>query len=113
MHNRRRYVRIKAALRFTFAWADGFEVYRTMDVSAGGARVYQSDKNGRRPAPGTQGECAFALDGVELRTVAVVVRHHRDGFAVRFLQLSQAQERSVVAWVFRQEALALSRRIPA
>jgi c-di-GMP-binding flagellar brake protein YcgR len=113
VENRRRFVRIPAQLRFTFAWPEGFELYRTVDVSAGGARVVHHVMGSPRPRPGTTGECAFNLDGVELRAAAVVVREHRDGFAVRFCALSQAQERRIVAWVFRQEALALSRRIPA
>jgi hypothetical protein len=58
-------------------------------------------------------EAAFVLDGVEVRTEATVVRALNDGFAVRFRSLSQSDESRVVAWIFRQEALALSRRIPA
>ncbi len=114
MSNRRRFVRIRASLRFTFAWgAQSFELYRTVDLSAGGARVIHHVIGSARPPRGAEGECAFNLDGVELRTRAVVVRDHRDGFAVRFRWASRAHEDRVVAWVFRQEALALSRRVPA
>ena len=45
--------------------------------------------------------------------MAVVVRERPDGFAVRFRGLTQAQDRRIVAWVIRQQAMALSRRIPA
>jgi c-di-GMP-binding flagellar brake protein YcgR len=113
MENRRRFVRIRAALRFTFSWPGAFELYRTIDVSAGGARVVHHVMGSPRPRPGTEGECAFVLDGEELRATAVVVREHPDGFAVRFRGLTQAQDRRIVAWIFRQEAMALSRRIPA
>ena len=114
MKNRRGTVRIKASLRFTFSWGeDCFELYRTVDVSAGGARVVHHVIGSPRPPLGTEGECAFVLDGVEVRTKAVVVREHRDGYAVRFRALSQANESRLVAWIFRQEALVLIRRIPA
>lgn len=124
VENRRRNVRIRAGLRFTFAWSDGkdpvtdeprefFELFRTVDVSAGGARVTQHVANGLRPRIGVTGQAAFVLDGVEVRTEATVVRALHDGFAVRFRSLSQPDESRVVAWIFRQEALALSRRIPA
>lgn len=107
-------MRIKASLRFTFAWGeDAFELYRTVDVSAGGARVVHHVIGSPLPPVGTEGEGAFVLDGVEVRTKAVVVREHRDGFAVRFRSLSQANESRLVAWIFRQEALVLIRRIPA
>ena len=124
VENRRRNVRIRASLRFTFAWSDGkdavtdeprefFELFRTIDVSAGGARVTQHVSGGLRPRVGVTGQAAFVLDGVEVRTEATVVRALNDGFAVRFRSLSQPDESRVVAWIFRQEALALSRRIPA
>jgi hypothetical protein len=41
------------------------------------------------------------LDGVEVRTKALVVRELRDGDAVRFRARSQANERRIVAWVLR------------
>lgn len=124
VENRRRNVRIRAGLRFTFAWSDGkdpvtdeprefFELFRTVDVSAGGARVTPHIANGLRPRIGITGQAAFVLDGVEVRTEAMVVRAVGDGFAVRFRSLSQPDESRVVAWIFRQEALALARRIPA
>jgi c-di-GMP-binding flagellar brake protein YcgR len=114
VRNRRSTVRIKASLRFTFSWSeDCFELFRTVDISAGGALVVHHTVGSPRPAVGTSGECAFVLDGVELRTKALVVRETHDGFAVRFSALSQANESRLVAWIFRQEALVLIRRIPA
>lgn len=105
MSNRRRDVRFRASLRFTFAWDDGFELFRTLDVSAGGARVTHHVLNSPRLPVGVVGEAAFVLDGVEVRTQARVVREHRDGFAVVFVGLSQEGERRIVAWIFRQEVL--------
>ncbi|MBE2251435.1 MAG: PilZ domain-containing protein [Myxococcus sp.] len=113
MSNRRRDVRIKASLRFTFAWDEAFELFRTVDVSAGGARVVHHASGSPQPPLGAEGECAFVLDGVEVRALAVVVREAADGFAVRFRALSPSTEQRIVAWIFRQEALALLRRIPA
>lgn len=113
VENRRRNVRIRASLRFTFAWGEDFELFRTVDVSAGGARVVHHVLDSPRPPRGTVGECAFVLDGEEVRSEGVVVRELADGFVVKFVRVSQATERRIVAWIFRQEALALSRRIPA
>lgn len=111
MNNRRSDVRIRASLRFTFSWGeDAFELFRTVDVSAGGARVVHHVIGSPRPAQGTTGECAFVLDGQELRCEARVIRTEPDGFAVRFLGLTQPQESRIVAWIFRNEAL---HRIPA
>lgn len=114
MRNRRKDVRIRASLRFTFAWGDDrFELFRTLDLSAGGARVVWHDGAGVGPLAGAEGECAFVLDGAEVRARAVVVRETKDGFACRFVGLSQPNETRIVAWVFRQEAQALIRRVPA
>lgn len=111
MKNRRADVRIRANLRFTFSWGpDAFELFRTVDVSAGGARVVHHVIGSPRPELGVVGECAFVLDGQELRCVAQVIRIDRDGFAVRFLGLTQVQESRIVAWIFRNEAL---HRVPA
>lgn len=111
MENRRADVRLRASLRFTFAWGDdAFELFRTVDVSAGGARVVHHVIGSPRPALGTEGECAFVLDGRELRARAKVIRHQPDGFVVRFLELTQPQESQIVAWIFRHEALS---KIPA
>ncbi len=111
MENRRADVRLRASLRFTFAWGeDSFELYRTLDLSAGGARVVHHVLGSPLPAVGIEGECAFVLDGQELRALARVIRHHPDGFVVRFVELTQPQESRIVAWIFRQEALS---KIPA
>lgn len=109
MSNRRRAVRFRASLRFTFSWDEGFELFRTFDISTGGARVLHHVMASPRIRIGTHGEAAFVLDGVEVRTEAVVVRELDDGFAVRFVSIDQTAERRIAAWVFRQEVLWLRR----
>lgn len=113
MGNRRRFVRVRARLRFTFAWGEQFELYATEDVSASGALVRRVEPPLTLPGLGAEGECAFTVDGAEVRTGARVVRVARDGFAVRFLGLPRGLEDKLVAFVFRMEAQALSRRMPA
>jgi c-di-GMP-binding flagellar brake protein YcgR len=99
--NRRRFFRVKASLRFTFAWEGGFELFRTVDLSAAGAMVVRTE--GVLPAVGTVGECAFNLASMEIRTGAKVMRVEGDRFAVEFTGLSRAHEDQICAWVFRQE----------
>ncbi len=100
--NRRRLFRVKASLRFTFAWEGGFELFRTVDVSAGGAFVSRAD-GAVLPALGVVGECAFNLESMEIRTAARVVRVEADGFGVVFEGLARAHEDRVCGWIFRQE----------
>lgn len=111
--NRRRFVRVRARLRFTFSWGDRFELYATQDLSASGALLVRHLPQSDLPPLDASGECAFNLDGVEIRSEARVVRVTRDGFAVRFTSLSARLEDRIAAWVFRAEARALSRRMPA
>jgi len=113
MGNRRRFVRVRARLRFTFAWDEQFELYTVEDVCASGVLVRRTEAPLTLPALGAVGECAFAIDASEVRTQARVVRLTRDGFAVRFLGLSRTTEDTLVAWVFRREAQALAGRMPA
>ncbi|MDP2275325.1 MAG: PilZ domain-containing protein [Archangium sp.] len=100
--NRRRFFRVRASLRFTFAWEGGFELFRTVDLSASGAFVIRGDE-AVLPALGVVGECAFNLESMEIRTAARVVRVSADGFGVVFEGLSRAHEDRVCGWIFRQE----------
>lgn len=102
--NRRRFFRVRASLRFTFAWADGFELYRTLDVSGCGALVRIPPMR-EVPVPplGTLGECAFNLESMELRAAARVVRVSKSSFAVDFVDLKPAQQDRICGWAFRQE----------
>jgi hypothetical protein len=113
--NRRRFARVRATLRFTFDWDEHFALFRTLDLGASGALVMRHDPEGPEgplPGMGVEGQCAFNLDGVEVRCQARVVRAIFDGFAVRFLDLPRSMEDSLVAWAFRMEVQALARRIP-
>jgi c-di-GMP-binding flagellar brake protein YcgR len=101
--NRRRFFRVRARLRFTFAWEGGFELFRSVDVSACGAYVVQHVPNCPLPLAGQQGECAFNLESMEIRCLATVVRSSANGFAVRFESVSRAHEDRICGWVFRQE----------
>jgi c-di-GMP-binding flagellar brake protein YcgR len=111
--NRRRFARVRVNLRFTFAWDEHFALFRTLDVGASGALVVRHDADSPLPELGAVGQCAFNLDSAEVRTEAKVVRLVNDGFAVRFEGLPRSLEDRLVAWVFRMEAQALSRRMPA
>jgi c-di-GMP-binding flagellar brake protein YcgR len=113
--NRRRFVRVRATLRFTFAWADAdgtshFELFRTIDVSASGVQLVCHVVGGAVPSVGVRGEGAFNVDSTEVRCEAEVVRLTDEGFAVRLQRLPRQLEDKVVAWVFRTEALRMSRR---
>lgn len=110
--NRRRFARVRARIRFTLSWGEHFELYATEDVSASGARLARHLPQSPLPPADTVGECAFNLDGTEVRCEARVVRVSRDGFAVRFQGLSRQLEDRIAAWAFRMEARALSRRMP-
>jgi hypothetical protein len=112
MMNRRRFVRVRAHLRFTFSWGDRFELYTTDDVSGSGALVRQTQPEVPLPALASEGECAFTVDATEIRTPARVVRVSGSTFAVRYLGLTRPHEDRLAAWVFRLEAQALSRRMP-
>jgi c-di-GMP-binding flagellar brake protein YcgR len=101
--NRRRYFRVRAGLRFTFAWEQGFELFRTVDLSASGAYVERHVPASPMPERGVLGECAFNLQSMEIRCVATVVRATADGFAVRFVELPLRMEDRICGWVFRQE----------
>lgn len=101
--NRRSFFRVRASLRFTFAWEGGFELFRTADVSACGASVVVALPTGALPPVGTEGECAFNLESMEIRVTARVVRASARGFAVRFDPLPRAQEDRICGWAFRQE----------
>lgn len=106
--NRRRFFRVHANLRFTFAWDNGFELYRTIDLSASGAYVQRSEPSNALPTLGTRGECAFNLESMEIRAPAQVVRVVPNGFAVRFNSMTHAQEDRVCGWIFRQETRRVS-----
>jgi c-di-GMP-binding flagellar brake protein YcgR len=101
--NRRNFFRVRASLRFTFAWEEGFELFRTVDVSACGAYVLRHVPAGALPTLGTIGECAFNLESMEIRVAAKVVRVSSNGFAVRFDELPHAKQDRICGWVFRQE----------
>jgi hypothetical protein len=101
--NRRNFFRVRASLRFTFAWEGGFELFRTVDLSACGAFVMVHVPAGAVPTLGTEGECAFNLESMEIRVPATVVRVASNGFAVRFGELRLAHEDRICGWVFRQE----------
>lgn len=102
--NRRRFFRVRANLRFTFAWEGGFELYRTHDVSACGASVQlPAALAGKAPPVGTVGECAFNLESMEIRATARVVRASKGSFAVDFEALPRRLEDRICGWAFRQE----------
>lgn len=101
--NRRNFFRVHAALRFTFAWDTGFELFRTIDVSASGASVARHVVDSALPSRGTVGECAFNLESMEIRCAATVVRVSPQGFAVRFEALPRVMEDRICGWAFRQE----------
>jgi PilZ domain len=109
--NRRRFVRVHARLRFTFAWGEQFQLYTTDDVSASGALARRVETEVPLPPAGAEGECAFTVDAIEIRTQARVVRVLRECFAVRFLDLPRPQEDRLVAWAFRLEAQTLAARL--
>ncbi len=99
---------MKTALRFTFSWAEPsgdefFELFRTLDVGAGGALVTRHDENSPLPGVGVEGEFAFNVEHREIRAMGVVTRSTSEGFALRF-RLGAAAEDRVAAWVFRQQA---------
>jgi hypothetical protein len=99
--NRRRFFRVRAAMRFTFAWDGGFELFRTVNVSACGASVLQHVPRCAMPELGTVGECAFNLESMEIRCRARVVRVNLNGFAVDFIDVARAQEDRICGWAFR------------
>ncbi len=101
--NRRRFFRVRARLRFTFAWDAGFELFRTVDVSACGAAVLQHVPSSPLPPLGAVGECAFNLESMEIRCAAKVVRVSANGFAVEFQHVSRAHEDRICGWAFRQD----------
>ena len=101
--NRRNFFRVRASLRFTFAWEGGFELFRTVDLSACGAYVLKHVPAGAMPTMGALGECAFNLESMEIRLAARVVRVSTNGFAVRFDSVPRAQEDRICGWCFRQE----------
>ncbi|MDP1827440.1 MAG: PilZ domain-containing protein [Archangium sp.] len=101
--NRRTFFRVRASLRFTFAWEGGFELFRTVDVSACGAFVMRHVPAGAMPGLGAEGECAFNLESMEIRVAAKVVRVASNGFAVRFRAVPRTQEDRICGWAFRQE----------
>lgn len=103
--NRRQFFRVRAGLRFTFAWDDGFELFRTVDLSASGAFVVQHTVSTQMPKSGQRGQCAFNLESMEIRCEAVVIRTATNGFAVVFDELTRAQEDRICGWIFRQQAL--------
>ena len=111
--NRRRFVRVRARIRFTFSWCGHFELFATEDLSASGALLTRHLPGTPLPPAETVGECAFNLDGTEIRADAKVVRVTPNGFAVRFVGLQRGLEDRIAAWVFRAEARALARRMPA
>lgn len=100
--NRRRFFRVRAALRFTFSWEGGFELFRTVDVSACGAAVMRHVPVSPLPALGTEGECAFNLESMEIRCLARVIRVYANGFAVEFRDVARTQEDRICGWAFRQ-----------
>ncbi|MFO0595151.1 MAG: PilZ domain-containing protein [Myxococcaceae bacterium] len=100
--NRRRFFRVRAALRFTFSWEGGFELFRTVDVSACGASVLRHVPNSPLPKLGSVGECAFNLESMEIRCAAKVVRVMSNGFAVDFEAVPVHQEDRICGWAFRQ-----------
>ena len=114
--NLRHFVRVKVSLRFTFTWSGPtpedayFELFRTVDVGAGGARVVRHVPESPMPPVGAVGEFAFCIEQTEIRSLATVVRHATEGFVVRFRPLRRVTEDQLVAWVFRHEAQALARR---
>jgi len=110
--NRRRFVRVRARIRFTFTWPEHFELYATEDLSASGALLVRHLAQSPLPPVDTVGECAFNLDGAEIRSEARVVRASRNGFAVRFCGLPRVLEDRIAGWVFRLEARALAGRMP-
>lgn len=105
--NRRRFFRVRAALRFTFSWEGGFELFRTVDVSASGASVLRHVPLSPLPPLGTEGECAFNLESMEIRCLARVVRVMSNGFAVEFDSVSRAQEDRICGWAFRHDTKRL------
>jgi c-di-GMP-binding flagellar brake protein YcgR len=110
MNNRRRFTRVRASLRFTLAWGDSFELFRTVDLSASGASLVCHVANSAMPPLHTAGQCAFNIDSVEVRVTAQVVRTWAGGYAVNFVGLSSALEDRIVAWVFRMQAQTRPRR---
>lgn len=108
--NLRHFVRVKASLRFTFSWSGPspddafFELFRTIDVSAGGARVVRHVPDSPLPPIGAQGEFTFNIEQTEIRAQGTVVRHFEGGFVVRFRSLRRSAEDQLASWVFRQQA---------
>lgn len=102
--NRRHYFRVRAGLRFTFAWPDAFELFRTVDLSASGVYVVQHVVRSAMPALNTVGQCAFNLESMEIRCEARVTRLSANGFAAHFVDLAAAQQDRVCGWIFRQQA---------
>lgn len=101
--NQRRFFRVRASLRFTFAWSQGFELFRTVDLSACGAMVERHVPAAQLPPLGEIGECAFNLESREIRLICRVVRVSAKGFAVEFENVSKANEDRICGWAFRQE----------
>lgn len=110
MKNRRRFARVRASLRFTLAWGESFELFRTVDLSAGGANLVCHVVDSPVPPLHAEGQCAFNIDSLEVRITARVVRSSPTGYAVKFVGLPSALEDRIVAWVFRMQAQARARR---
>jgi c-di-GMP-binding flagellar brake protein YcgR len=103
--NRRRFFRVPASMRITFAWAEGFELYRTVDLSACGALVRVPPRaEVVLPPEGTRGEAAFNLESYELRVEARVTRVTKTTFALEFERVRPAQQDRICGWAFRQAA---------
>lgn len=103
VHNRRRFFRVHAGLRFTFEWEGGIELFRTVDLSAGGAQLIAFELESSLPRRGAVGECAFRLEFLEVRCLARVVRTSATGFAVQFVRLPKGLEDRICRWALRRE----------
>ena len=95
---------MRAGLRFTFAWGECFELFRTTDLSASGVYVVTHVVRSPVPAAGMVGQCAFNLESMEIRCEARVIRSSVNGFAAQFVDLRPAQQDRVCGWIFRQQA---------
>jgi c-di-GMP-binding flagellar brake protein YcgR len=107
----RRFKRVNAKFRCTFAWAENFELYVSVDVSAGGLLLSRSAPDQLVPPLKAACECAFNLESVEIRTPCEVVRVDVSSFAVKFTAMQRGVEDRMVAWVLRQEAQSMARRL--
>jgi c-di-GMP-binding flagellar brake protein YcgR len=108
--NRRRFARVRASLRFTLAWGERFELFRTIDLSAAGALLVRHVPDSPMPLVDAEAECAFNIDSTEIRVNVLVVRSSRGHCAVKFVGLERRLEDRIASWVFRMEAQRLARR---